>query len=53
MGIPQCLSTWDATYAMTVSDDCKTLVLRTVTDNCTGGRHYLSASGPGSTLQRR
>ena len=43
----------DATFTLHFSVDCNTVIINTRTDNCTGARHYLSASDAGSTLVRR
>jgi hypothetical protein len=48
-----CPGTAEATFGLAFSADCNEATVVTRTDNCTGARHYLSASSVGSVLVRR
>lgn len=50
---PQCPCDFPATYSLTFEPGCARMTLVTVSDVCTGGRLYLSASSEGTELTRR
>ena len=50
---PQCAKSAQATYGITYAPDCAHVNLLTQTDNCTGARLWLSASGDGTDMIRR